>query len=258
MNTKLISQKSLDTIDQFKNFRIENAMCSVPYFNNRHIGQRLAFRVSIGKGSPKDIYEEVEQIAFKEKIDLKSFDSDTLKKFLVDNGVGIDCSGFAYYVLNEESISRGTGSLDRNLSFPLCHGLFGKIKCKMRPIENAGVQTFAHDANSKVVEIKDVQVGDIITMVGGPDNGERDHILVVYQIEYQNFSPITIHYVQAMAWPTDGEYGHGIHEGKIDLVNLNKKIVEQRWVENEKTGEENYTLTRAQKSVTEVRRFKWF
>ena len=136
--------------------------------------------------------------------------------------------------------------------------LFGKIKCMFRPIENAGVQTFAHEKNSKVIPIKDVQVGDMITMVGGPDNGERDHILIIYQVEYQNFIPMTIHYTHAVAWPTDGEYGHGIHEGKIDILDLNKSLIEQRWTENDKIGEENYTFTRAQKSVTELRRLRWF
>lgn len=258
MNTKLVSQKTLDIIDQYKNFRIGNFMCSVPYFNNKRRGRRAAFRVAIGKGSPKDIFEEIEQLIFKEKIDLKSLDSETLKRLLVDNNIGIDCSGFVYYLLNEEGLSRKKNPIDRYLSFPYCRGLFGKIKCKMRPIENAGVRTFSHDSNSKIIDIKDAQVGDIVTMIDESENGERDHILFIYQIEYQNFIPIVLHYVHAVAWPTDGEYGHGIHEGKIDLIDLNKKIIEQRWIENEKTEVENYTFTRAQKSVTEIRRLKWF
>lgn len=258
MNTKLISQNSLDIIEQYKNFKVENAVCSVPYFNNKHTGNRASFRVESGKGSPKDIYEEIEQKAIRDKFDMKSFSSDSLKKFLVDNDIGIDCSGYAYYILNEESLSLGKGTLDRHLSFPFAKGIWGKIKSKFRPIENAGVQTFAHDKNSKVISIKDVQVGDIITMVGGPDNGERDHILIIYQIEYQNFLPTVIHYTHAVAWPTDGEYGHGIHEGKIEITGLEKNLVEQSWRENGKVGEENYTFTRAQRSVTELRRLRWF
>jgi hypothetical protein len=176
----------------------------------------------------------------------------------VDNSLGIDCSGYAYYVLNEESLSLVRGALDRYFSFPYAKGVFGKIKSKFRPIENAGVQTFAHDVNSKAISVKEVQVGDMITMVGGPDNGERDHMLVIDQVEYQNLLPTVIHYTHAVAWPTDGEYGHGIHEGRIDILDLNKNIVEQRWIENEKTGDQNYTFSRAQKSVTEVRRLRWF
>ena len=65
MNTKLISQGALDIIDQYKNFRIENAICSVPYFNNRHSANRATFRVEAGKGSPKDIYEDIVDKALK-------------------------------------------------------------------------------------------------------------------------------------------------------------------------------------------------
>ena len=258
MNTKVISQGAQDIIEQYKNFKIGKAVCSIPYFNNKHTGNRGSFRVEVGKGSPKDIFEEIEQIALKEKIDLNLLDSISLKKLLVDGGLGVDCSAFAYYILNEESISRGKGALDRHLAFPFCEGIVRKIKCKLRPIENCGVQTFTHDKNSKVISLVDIQVGDIITMTNGGEDGDRDHVLVVDQIEYQNFLPTTLHYIHAVAWPTDGEYGHGIHEGKIEVLDVNKSIIEQRWIENGKIGAENYTFTRGQKSVTELRRLVWF
>jgi len=253
MNTKTLSQKALDIIDQYKNFKIGNAVCSIPYFNNRYKGLRGALRVEAGKGSPKDIYEEIEQISFKEKININSFNSENLKKFLVDNNIGIDCSAFAYYILNEIK-----GPIDKYLSFPYCQGIIGKIKCKIRPIENTDARTFAHNKNSKIIPIKDVQVGDIITLIGEENNNERDHILIIYQIEYQNFLPSIIHYVHAVAWPTDGEYGHGIHEGKIEILNNEKPISEQRWIENNLINDENYTYNRAKKSRTELRRLSWF
>jgi hypothetical protein len=263
MNTKILSENSLEIIEQYKNIKIENAVCSVPYFNNKRIGTRGGFRSEIGKGSPKDIHEEAINLLLKQKIDKKSLDNNSLKKFLVDNNIGIDCSGFAYYILNAESNSRGKGNIDRHLSFPFCKGIIKKMKCKIRPVENTSVETLAHDSNSKIVFLKDIQIGDMITMTGDENNNERDHILVVSKIEYQNFIPMTIHYVHAVAWPTDGEYGHGIHEGMIQVVNVDKGILEQKWIEkdkdgNEKTNDENYTFVRGQKSKTEVRRMRWF
>src|SRR3990167_8549262 len=83
MNTKVISQNALDIIDQYRNFRIGNAICSVPYFNNRNAGLRASLRVESGKGSPMDIYDEVQQILFKEKIDSLSFDSESMKKLVL-------------------------------------------------------------------------------------------------------------------------------------------------------------------------------
>ncbi len=258
MNTKVISQRASEIIDQYKNFKIGNAICSIPYFNNRRIGARAGLRVEIGKGSPKDIFDEIQQICFKDKIDINSFNSETLKKFLVDNDIGIDCSAFAYYILNEESIDKKRGTLDKHLSFPFCYGFIRKIKCRIRPIENTNVMTLAHNKNSKVISIKDAMVGDIITMINGNDGNERDHILIINQIDYQNFIPAVLHYVHSVTWPTDGEYGHGIHEGKIEILNSEKTIVEQIWTENEQRNSDNYTYNRAQKSITELRRINWF
>lgn len=258
MNTKTISQNALDIIDQFKDFKIGNAVCSIPYYNNKIGALRGALRVEIGKGSPKDIFEEVQQLCLKNKIDINSLKSEELKTILVDNNIGLDCSAFAYYVLNEESSSNGKGNLDRHLSFPFCIGFLNKIKCKIRPIENTDVRTFAHNNNSKLIEIKDVKPGDIITMIGGPDQNDRDHILIIYRIEYQNFLPSIIYYSHAVSWPTDGKYGHGIHTGTIGIVNADKSLIDQIWTENEKQGNENYTHTRAQKSIVEIRRMNWF
>lgn len=249
MNTKLISEQAFAVIEQYKN---------VPYFNNKTTGRRAALRVEIGKGSPKEIYNEVKERALIDRIDIKNFTNIDLKKFMVEKRIGIECSGFAYHVLSQESISRGKGSLDRHLHFPYSKGIIGKIRSKLRPIENTDAKTFGHDKNSRVIAIKDAQVGDIVTMLGNAGEGERDHIVVINQIEYQNSLPITLHYVHAIAWPTDGEFGTGIHEGVIEITDLNKSLVEQRWIELEKMGEENYTHTRAKKSSTELRRLTWF
>ena len=128
----------------------------------------------------------------------------------------------------------------------------------MRPIENTGVTTLAHDSNSKSLATKQAEPGDIITMVSEEENGKRNHILVIHQIEYQNFIPTTLHYTHAIAWPSDGEYGHGVREGSVEILDLNKPLIEQKWIELGKEGFENYTFTRAQKSRTELRRLNWF
>ena len=247
MNTKVISEGSRQVIDHYRNFRVGSAVCSVPYYNNRVSGRRGALRAEVGKGSPKDIFDEITHRALLEKVDVNQLDSDMLKKYLVNSNLGIDCSGFAYYVLNEESLARGKGTLDKHIRF-------GRFMARFKPQNNIDVLTFADAKNSRTVAYKEIEPGDIITMLGGPEGGERNHILVINQVEYQNFVPTTLHYVHAIAWPTDGEYGHGIHEGKIDIVDPNKAILEQRWIENEKTGEENYTFSRAKKSTTEIRK----
>lgn len=237
---------------------IINGYKNVPYFNNKTLGRRASLRVHIGKGSPQEIQSEIEEIALREKIDWKSLSDEQIKNLLIDHNIGIECSGFAYYVLNEESKVKGKGELKRHFKFPFAHGVVGRIRSAIRPIENIDVKTFAHDENSKVVEISDVKIGDIITMTKSEEQGVRDHILIINKIDFENNLPKTIYYAHSVAWPTDGEYGSGIHEGKIEITNPEKSIVEQHWIELGKTGEENYTHARAKKSVTELRRLNWF
>ena len=241
MNTKVISQSALDMIEQYKN---------VPYFNNKTQVQRASLRVKVGKGSPKEIFDEIKELAILNRVDTKVFNDENLRRFMVINNIGIDCSGFAFHVLNEESINRGKGSLSRKMHL---NGFLSRFN----PEKNTDVKTFADDRNSHIVPIKEIQVGDIVTMIA-----ERNHILVVYQIEYQNFIPITLHYVHAMAWPTDGEFDHGLHKGIIEIIDIEKNILDQRWIELEKDslvhGDENYTFSRAKKSSTEIRRLNWF
>lgn len=254
MITKLLSQEAITLINHYKNFTVGGGVCSVPYYNNRHLKLRAGLKVLVGKGSPQDIADEIENIAALEKINLKALDSSTLKKLLVDKGLGIDCSGFAYYVLNEESKAKNRGELKKYLYFPNSSNIIQKIRTKIQPIKNAGVAVFADNKNSHRIVVKDVEPGDFITMVGGPDGGERDHILVINQVDYTDSKPSKIHYTHAIAWPADGEYGHGIREGVIDIIDPAKLVTEAIWTEAEKTGEENYTFMRALKSTTDLRR----
>lgn len=242
MKTESLSPASLAIIEGYTN---------VPYFNNKSKGRRAGLRVEIGKGSPQEISDEVKDMALREKNDIKNLSGVSLKKFMVEHNLGIECSGFVFHVLNEEIKSRGKGNLASLLSFPFSTGFIGGIRAKLRPIENTDVKTFAHDQNSKSIQMKDVRIGDIVTMIS---ETKSDHILVVYQIDYENNVPKTLYYTHAMAWPTDGEFNHGLHKGKIEISDINKPLIKQTWIELEKEGQENYTFMRAQKLVTVLRR----
>ena len=257
MNTKTISSRALSIIDQYNHFKLGSAVCQVPYFNNKTVKARGALRTFIGKGSPQDIFEETENLLKKNNIAQELLNSESLKKILVDNNIGLDCSGLAYYVLNGESQELRHGTLDKHLSLINCHGLLGKIRGALRPVENCDVATFASDKNSKVVPLNQIQPGDMITIVN-PDQSLRDHILVIHQVEYQNFASYEIHYSHIISYPEDGLYGSGIRQGVIEIAFPDRPITEALWTENGKTGESNSLLLRAKKSKTEVRRLKWF
>ncbi|MCX6718959.1 MAG: hypothetical protein NTZ38_01105, partial [Candidatus Taylorbacteria bacterium] len=192
MTNKTLTTPALAIIDQYLHFKIGDAVCSIPYFNNKTAGKRLADRAFIGKGNPKDIQEEVGSLMVKNHISADLFTDRSLKKLLVDNNIGIDCSGFAYYILDAESLALGKGPLKKRLCFVNSTGLLGKLRAKLRPVENCDVATFASDENSEAISLNGnaVKPGCIITMTD--DSNERDHILVVHQVDYNDSKPIKL------------------------------------------------------------------
>jgi hypothetical protein len=252
MTAKLLSEKALAVINEYKNFHEGFAVSNIPYYNNKRAKVRAGLRVQLGKGSIEEIRDEAESVAAKHKINLKAVDSLTLKKFLVDNNIGIDCSGLAYYILNAELEAKDKGKID--LSYPYSKGLMGKLRSTFRKIENTDVATLAHESNTRPIELRYIQPGDLITMIGGPDANDRDHVLIVHEVDYKDDIVASISYTHTIAWPTDGEYGHGVRQGVISITNIEKPITEQDWTEADRQKDENYTLTRALKSKTEIRR----
>ncbi|MBU6427137.1 hypothetical protein KGQ27_02760 [Patescibacteria group bacterium] len=256
MNTKTVSNRALSVIDQYIHFKFGNAVCSVPYFNNKTARMRAALRARVGKGSPKDIFEEIQAVATKNHITADSLADQSLKMLLVDENIGIDCSGFAYYVLNAENGDRGKGVIDKHLHFVNCKGIVGKIRCSMRPAENCDIATLANNRNSGTISIKEIRPGDIITMIGKSVTArgdDRDHVLIIHQADYQNFTPTKLYYTHAVAYPEDGLYGTGVRQGAIEITDTEKSLVEQKWL-----GDNLRIFERARNSKTEIRRLNWF
>ena len=191
MNTKTLSTRALNTIDQYLHFKVGNASCSIPYFNNKTLKARGALSAYIGKGSPKEIVNEVQAISVKAHVDTNAFTDESLKKLLVDSNIGIDCSGLSYYILNAENEELGKGSLDKHLSFVQSKGFFAKIisslRSSFRPIENTGVRTLADEKNSNIIPLNEIKPGDMVTMLDGPDGNDRNHILIIHQVDPLNY-----------------------------------------------------------------------
>jgi hypothetical protein len=261
MSTRTLSAASISVINQYLHFQAGRAACSIPYFNNKSKGLRGALRVHAGKGSPKEISEEIETLLVKNKMAADSLSDEVLKKLLVDHSLGIDCSGFTYHVLDAESRNQMKGGLDKHLSFVQTRGFLGKIKGHLRPVENTGVVTFAHDDNSRILSVSEVAPGDIITLVSGDTQtvgAERDHILVIHQVDYNESVPQKIYYSHSLAYPEDGVYGTGIKQGTIEVSKPAESITSQTWIENGRTGMDNPLFARALRSKTELRRLNWF
>lgn len=211
-----------------------------PYFNNRRTKIRRGLRALIGKGSPREIVEEAEIIALREKVDVKTLDTDVLKKFLVDKGIGIDCSGFAYHVLDAESHARNGKSLKSYLTFRL--NPLRRLLARLRTAEQVSVNVLADNTNSTPINAKDVRVGDIITLL----NPLYNHVLVIESVNGN-----LLNYIHSYAWPDEGVYGHGVRRGTLTLSN--NDLMKGVWLENGRSV--NFQKIRTVEKA-EIRRLK--
>jgi hypothetical protein len=256
MSLLSLSPEALAIIDGYLHFKVGLIECSVPYFNNKTVASRGGLRAQRGKGSPEDIQEEILGIFLKHHTDINALTSESLKKTLTDQNLGIDCSAFAYHILDAEHEVRGLGSIEGSLTFVNCKGLFGRLICSMRPAENCDVTTLADDINTRIITLTEIIPGDLITMIGGPDSNDRNHVLVVHEVERDGNILKSISYSHAIAYPEDGLYGSGIRQGTVEIVSPTGSILDQIWKESGMIDGARRIFGRAKASRTEIRRLK--
>jgi hypothetical protein len=234
---KTLSKEAQTVIDTYIKLPI-GAGCSTPYYNNRRGKIRAGLNAIIGKGTPKEICDEAQIASLHRNVSIRKASPDELKHFLVDVGLGIDCSGFAFHVLNAESKARGLGALFPHLV--LKKGIIRRTLARLRPASNVGVGIFSMDENSMPVEYADIEAGDFFSIIGSGLDHTYNHIMVITKVNGN-----TLSYSHSYAWPSDGKYGHGIKNGIVTIIDPTKPITDQQWNENGTTGQSNYTLQNA-------------
>ncbi|MEK7596641.1 MAG: hypothetical protein AAB450_00820 [Patescibacteria group bacterium] len=225
-----------------------NARPNCPYFNNRRRKIRGSLRVVKGKGTPEEIAEEAMIDAKFARVKTSGLPAGKLKEFLIKNDLGIDCSGFAYHVLNTLCQEK-TGKKLQSFVKPLRAGFIGALLGRLRPAENIGVIAFADRKNSSAIKISEAGPGDIIIFLGTGKDKNYNHILVITAVDRTNSDTLAtrISYAHSYAWPSDGVVGHGVREGEI-LVR-GEDLIGGTWKEKGVTGEENYTFESARNAI---------
>lgn len=231
MSENSLSPQAIEIIQNYLILPFSGHNINCPYFNNRRLKLRGGLRAIIGKGSPKDIVEEATIISLRDKTDLTKLSDEELKKFLVNNHLGIDCSGLAYHILDSEMQAKGLKSLQHILRRPWFKNPLRKILVKLRPIENTGVGTFNHEANSFEIQLKDIQPGDMIIILNAGAKQDYNHILLVHKITTNNDQIAVIEYTHSFQYSSDGLYNHGVRQESITITDPNKNILEQNWSE---------------------------
>lgn len=270
----MLSARAEKIINDYFNLPFEGLTgVRCPYFNNARRNMRGQLRGLIGKGTPKEIAEEAQIVSTQYRHNI--FDKEghccvhathndeekieDVRKFLIDNGLGIDCSGFVSHVLIEHYKETKGVDITRRFHFWPVKNFWRWLIARLRPVENMSVRVMIKDANTdKIANGREafdwsrLQPADLVMMMETGPNKKRNHVLLIEDNEGS-----VIKYAHARAWSVEGKYGHGVARGEIRLTKPNGNLLEQTWEELGKTNEENETYREARDAkVLEVRRIR--
>lgn len=249
-----LSSEALQVIAEYLILPFPGRAVNAPYFNNQRNKVRAALRVLVGKGTPAEIVEEAHIISLRDKLDLSALSDAELKKFLVEQNLGVDCSALAYYILQAETHARGLGSLRKKIIFPSATTIFRKIIARLRPAENTDVTTLASDHNSRTVTLAEIAPGDMIILWRTGLEHKLNHVLIVHEVAGQQ-----IFYTHTLRWSKEGKYDHGVRQGMITITDPNAPLVVQQWTEKKCVSADNETWQHAQwAEKIEIRRLNLY
>ena len=271
----MLSAKARQLIQEYQNLpfnELANVRC--PYFNNATRRRRGELRALVGKGTPREIIEEAKIASLQYHAGLfdktgncclhnehtgAQLTADDLRHFLIDRGIGIECSGFVSQILRAHYLERNNYDIAKQ--FRLCpkYKFVRQLLCHLRPIENMSVETYADSCNTTVVgsetrgwNYQQIEPGDVIVLLTIAPFKHRNHIILITDREGAR-----LEYIHARAWKSEGRYGHGVAAGTIQITAPEKNLTAQVWNELGKTGPENETYQEAINARTvEVRRVR--
>jgi hypothetical protein len=214
-----LPKKAEGVVDSYLNIAVDGAKAACPYHINP--GIRSTNRTLLGKGSPL----EIEAFATKcfEKYDMHTAgNAATLRSFLLSCGIGVDCSGFASWVLNEVTKSKLGRPIWKCLKFP---GLRRNTVSKLRPIENISANLLTGHFNaSQVTDLSHVKPGDLIRVAGW------HHVVVITEVGVDASSnAYYFRYAQSSCM-----YGFesGVRTGYAVIKQPHGSLLDQQWFDN--------------------------
>lgn len=191
---------------------IGGVVVNCPYLANKIKDGQVVMRGYLnGKGKAEDIHQELVKRIRKRKDKDSKLTSPYIQKFAKREEIGIDCSGFAYRVLNELARLNYKSVHISDISEVFSGGIRKT---------NADRLT-SKDYCLKIKKISNIQLGDLIRVNGGK------HIIVILemrdsQIIYAHSSRLT--------------ETQGVHLGFIKIKDKDKSLEYQEWLERTRKG----------------------
>ncbi len=216
-------------IEEYSNLPLGGKNIVCPYYINPK-SQRAGLRVLVGKGDPGEISREVKVHAQLKGIDLNKLSAQEIRQFMLDNHIGIDCSGLVVHTYNFWLKNEGKKPLVNYLKFRK-NGVWDKFKRKLRPVEQIGANTLTNEDNTEIIpNLNNVRPGDFIRSKGLRKNSH--HIIIISEVTIENEVVKEIEYVHSIKGYNEE---NGLRFGKILITDPKLPLEKQIWTE-EKDG----------------------
>ena len=220
-----IPESAEKVIHEFTNLTIGGKKIVCPYFINTK-SQRAGLRVLIGKGDPGEIEREVNVHSQLKGLDIYKLNESEIRNFMIENHIGIDCSGLVVHILNYWLKKQSLRPLIYYLEFSN-RSLISKLKRKLRPVEQIGANLLTNSNNSKAItNLNDVRPGDLIRSKGQRTNSH--HLMLITEVTLVDDEVKEIEYVHSIRQYNEE---NGVRFGKILINNINAGLHEQNWTE---------------------------
>ena len=216
----------LDIVNHYDCLNICEKCIKTPYYINKY--NRHDLQALVGKGLPQEIENEVLIWAKLRGIDLCALTNDEIRSFMQKEGIGIDCSGFVYHLLDAWAKITKKRSISRFLKYD--KGLRLKIAILIRPAINISADRMTNATNTNIVNLEDVKPGDLLRLKALT---KGDHIAIILRVFVKDGVPTAIEIAESSQ-----QYGvnNGIRISKIKIIDINKSLLEQEWLDKDENG----------------------
>ncbi|WKZ31197.1 MAG: ATP-grasp domain-containing protein [Candidatus Dojkabacteria bacterium] len=227
--TKELPTEVQQYIRKYFELPINGVLVTTPYFRNvKRV--RAELRVLVGKGTPEELVEETLIYAKLRGFELRGKTAEEIREFMMEQGLGVDCSAFVAHTYNYYMRVTESGSLWAKAKYPN-KGFYRNFIRMLRPVENLGAEILTNLENCDKIELAQIEPGDLIRMKGLKGG---DHLALVYAVQYdQSDRPTKFTYVHSIS-----RYGkaNGVRFGDVIINDANGELKDQEWLEKDEDG----------------------
>lgn len=209
-----IFQSICKFIQDYVEMEVGGVVINCPYWMNKVISGKVTLRGFLnGKGDAESIRKElIRRLNNSPSDSVFPINPENLRKFARRERIGIDCSGFVYRVL-DQLLRLGYGNTGYKSLDQVFNGGITKTNAKrLTSIQYC----------TEITNIKDIKLGDMIRLWNGK------HIAIVLKRGGNE-----ILYAHSSSLSTKIQ---GVHTSIIQIIEVNKSLEDQQWVEETRTG----------------------